>query len=130
MHIRISLCIKFHFEQTILNFWTKFAQERYLWSKRGKVNIIIEFRIFKLLSLYQIFWFFWPDFSKKDFSGITQKKWTPHIFFIFLHIQISQVRNFSSNWQILIFWTKFVQKGIFSRKQKKWTSPWNSTYFN
>ena len=26
--------------------------------------------------------------SKKDFSGLKQKKWTPHIFYIILHIQI------------------------------------------
>ena len=38
LHIRIILCIKSHFEQTILNFWTKFAQERHLWSKTEKVN--------------------------------------------------------------------------------------------
>ena len=50
----MSLCSKFHFEQTVLNFWTKFAQVRYLWSKTDKVNII-EFRIFKLV--------FVPNFS-------------------------------------------------------------------
>ena len=198
MHIWISLCIKFHFEQTILNFWTKFAQERYLWSKTEKVNIIIEFRLFKLVlvpnfSLNWQFWFFWPDLPKKGFSGLKQKKWTPHIFYIILHIQISLVQNFSSNWQylffgsnlhkkvflwsktekviiiiefrifklvswyqifkhifyivlyikislvtnfiwlkllILIFWTKFAQKGISSRQEKKWTSPWNSKSLN
>ena len=27
LHIRISLGIKFYLEQTILNFWTKFAQK-------------------------------------------------------------------------------------------------------
>ena len=26
----VSLCIKLHFEQTTLNFWTKFVQEEYL----------------------------------------------------------------------------------------------------
>ena len=30
--------MKFHFEQAIFNFWTKFAQEGYLWSKTEKVN--------------------------------------------------------------------------------------------
>ena len=85
-------------------FWTKFAQERYLWSKAEKVNIIIEFCIFKLVlvpnfSLNWQFWFFWPDLPKKGFSGLKQKKWTPHIFYINLHIQISLVRNFSPNWQ-------------------------------
>ena len=101
MHIRISLCIKFHFEQTILNFWTKFAQDRYLWSKTEKVNIIIEFRVFKLVlvpnfSLNWQFGFFWPDLPKKSFSGLKQKKLTPLIFHIILHIQIGLVRNFSS----------------------------------
>ena len=108
MHIQSSLCIKFHFEQTILNFWTKFAQERYLWSKTEKVNIIIEFRIFKLVlvpnfSLNWQFWFFWPDLSKKGFSGLKQKKWTPHIFYIILHIPISLVRNFGSDLQFWFF---------------------------
>ena len=104
MHIQISLCIKFHFEQAILNFWTKFAQERYLWSKAEKVKIIIEFCIFKLVLVPNFilnwqFWFFWPDLLKKGFSNLKQRKWTPHIFNIILHIQIRLVRNFSSNWQ-------------------------------
>ena len=49
------------------------------------------------------FSFFWPDLSKKGFSGLKQKKWTPNIFYIILHIQISQVPNFSSNWQFWFF---------------------------
>ena len=157
---------------TILNFRTKFAEERYLWSKTEKFNIIIEFCLFKLVlvpnfSLNWQFWFFWPDLSKKGFSGLKQKKWTPHIFYIILHIQISLVRNFSSNWQfwffgpnlpkkvfpvknskcehhqwilhiqislgtrfqlkltILIFLTRFTQKGFFWSKTEKV----NTTYF-
>ena len=136
LHIRISLCIKFHFEQTILNFWTKFTQERYLCSKTEKVNII-EFRIFKLVlvpsfSLNWQCWFFWLDLPKKGFSVLKQKKCTPHIFFIILHIQISLVRNFSSNWEFdeLILWIKFAQKDISSRKQEKWISPWHYAYLN
>ena len=123
MHIWISLCIKFHFEQTILNFWTKFAQERYLWSKTEKVNIIIEFRLFKLVlvpnfSLNWQFWFFWPDLPKKGFSGLKQKKWTPHIFYIILHIQISLVWNFSANWQFLLFGSN-LHKKLFPVKNGK-----------
>ena len=123
MHIRISLCIKFHFEQTILNFWTKFAQERYLWSKTEKVNIIIEFRLFKLVlvpnfSLNWQFWFFWPDLPKEGFSGLKQKKWTPHIFYIILHIQISLVWNFSANWQFLLFGSN-LHKKLFPVKNGK-----------
>ena len=123
-----TLCIRFHSEQTILNFWSKFAQERYLWSKAKKMNITIEFRVFKSLGTK----FFWPDLSKKVFSSLKQRKWTPHFFFIILHIQISLVRNFSSNWEFdeLILWIKFAQKDISSRKQEKWISPWHYAYLN
>ena len=93
----ITLCIRFHSEQTILNFWSKFAQERYGQSK--KMNIIIEFGVFKSLGTK----FSWPDLSKKVFPSLKQRKWTPHFFYIILHIQISLVRNFSSNWQFSFF---------------------------
>ena len=43
--------MKLHFEQTVLDFWTEFAQERYLLTKTEKVNIIIEFRIFEFQSI-------------------------------------------------------------------------------
>ena len=124
MHIRLSLCIKFHFEETILNFWTKFTQERYLCSKTEKVNIIIEFRIFKLVlvpnfSLNWQFWFFLTRFTQKGFfSGLKQKKWTPHIFYIILHIQISLVRNFSSNWQFWFFGPNLPKK-VFPVENRK-----------
>ena len=67
-----------------------------------KVNIIIEFHIFKLVlvpnfSLNWQFWFFWPDLPKKGFSGLKQKKRTPHIFSLILHILISLVQHFSSS---------------------------------
>ena len=74
------------------------------------------------------FLFFGPDLPKKGFFGLKQKKWTPHIFYIIVHIQFSLVRNFTSD--NFDFWTKFAQKGISSRKQKKWASPWNSAYWN
>ena len=115
------------------------AQEGYLWSKTGKVNIIIEFRIFKLVlvpnfSLNWQFWFFWPDLPKKGFSGPKQKKWTPHIFYIILHIQISilhiqisLVQSFSSNWQFLFFGSNLHKKAFpvknwksFNRKNHHW----------
>ena len=91
-----------------MNFWTKFTQEKYLHSKTEKVNIIIEFCMFKLIlvpnfSLSWQFWSFWPDLPKKGFSGLKQKKWTPLIFYTILHFQISLVQNFSSNWQFWFF---------------------------
>ena len=69
------------------------------------MNIITEFSIFKLVSWYQIsvlsdnFEFFWPDLSKKSFSDLKQQNWSSYTFCIILHIQISLVRYFSSNWQ-------------------------------
>ena len=61
---------------------------------------------------------FWPDLPKKGFSGLKQKKWTPHIFYIILHIQISLVRNFSSNWQFY-FLDQICTKRCFRSKTEK-----------
>ena len=54
LHIRISLCIKFHSEQTILDFWTKFAQQRYFWPKTEKMNIFSEFIQMSLGTKFQL----------------------------------------------------------------------------
>ena len=115
LHIQISLCIKFNFEQTILNFWTKFTQARYLCSKTEKMSIIIKFCIFKLVlvpnfSLNWQYWFFWLDLSKKVFSGLKQKKWTSHVFYIMLHIQISLMWNWSSKWQFWFFGSNLAKR--------------------
>ena len=123
MHIRISLSIIFHSEQIVLNFWSKFAQKRYLWSKAEKVNVIIEFWLFTLVlvpnfSLNWQFWFFWPDLPKKSFPGLQKKKWTPHIFYIILHIQISIVRNFSLNLQFWFF-CPYLPKKVFPVENRK-----------
>ena len=106
-----------------MNFWTKFAPKRYLWSKTEKVNIIIEFCSFKLVLVpnFKLSWQFWfslPDLPKKGLFGLKQKKWTPHIFYIILHIQISLVRNFSSNWQFWFFGPN-LHKNIFLVKNWK-----------
>ena len=93
-----------------------------IYGQKQKFNII-EPHLFKLVlvpnfSLNWQFWFFWPDLPKKGFSGLKQKKWTPHIFYIILHIQISLVRNFSSNWQFSFFGPNF-QKNAFPDKYWK-----------
>ena len=41
--IRISLNTKFQLKQTIINFWTKFAQKRNFHPKTEKVNITVKF---------------------------------------------------------------------------------------
>ena len=87
------------------------------------MKIIIELHIFKLVLVpnFRFNWqfrFFWPDLPKKGFSGLKQKKWTPHIFYIILHIQISLVRNFSSNWQFWFFGPNLPKK-VFPVKTRK-----------
>ena len=47
-HTLIILGPKFHLEQTILSFWTRFAQKGYSQPKRKNLNITIEFSIFEL----------------------------------------------------------------------------------
>ena len=49
-------------------------------------------------------------FTQKGFSGLKRKKGTPLIFHTILHIQISQARNFSSNWQFWFFGSNLPKK--------------------
>ena len=89
-----------------------------------KVNIIFEFHIFKLVLIQNFklnwqFWVFWPDLSRKGFSNLKQKQWTPHIFYIILlDIQICLVRNFSSNWQFWFFRPNLTKR-VFPAKNRK-----------
>ena len=112
----------FQLKLTIAIFWTKFAQEKYLWSKTEKVSIIIEFRLFKLVSWYQIsaltdnFDFFDQICPKKVF--LVKNRKSEHHHWILL-IQISLGTKFQLKLTISIFCTTFAQKGISSRKQKK-----------
>ena len=74
----ISLGTKFQVKLKILFFWTKFAQKEYSWSKTEKVNIVIEFCIFKLVwvpnfSLDLTIGFFGPNFPKKGVSSLKLK---------------------------------------------------------
>ena len=61
---------------------------------------------------------FGPDLPKKGSSGLKQKKLTTHIFHIILHIQISLVQNFSSNWQF-DFSDQIFPKRYFQSKAEK-----------
>ena len=62
----------FVFHQTILSFWTKFAQKENFQSKTEKVNITTKFSIFALVSdakfhLKQIILFFCTKFAQKGY---------------------------------------------------------------
>ena len=80
LHIRISLCIKFHFEQIILNFWTKFTQERYLCSKTEKVTSSLNSAYSPNFSLNWQFWFFFIRFIQKGFFWSKTEKVNPAYF--------------------------------------------------
>ena len=117
MHIRIILCIKFDVEQTRKIFMVKKRKsEHNHWISHTQIGFGTKFQL-KLKVLR-----FWPDLFKKSFSRLKQEKWAPHISCIMLHIQISaQTVNFD-------FLDQFCPKCISRRKQKTWTSPWNSAY--
>ena len=116
LYIWISLSTNFQLKLTIGIFWTKFAKKgSYFQSKTDKIDTSIEFCLFELVLLPNFtfnkkFWIFGLDLPKKGFSGLKKKKWTPHIFYIILHIQISLVRSFSLNWQFLFFGSNLHKK--------------------
>ena len=56
--------------------------------------------------------------TKKDFSSLKQKNCTQHIFYAILHIQISLVRNFSSNWHFWFFGPN-LHKKLFPVEKRK-----------
>ena len=129
----VYLSTIFALKLTIAIFLDQICPKRYFRSKTENMNVIITFRLFKLVLVpnFSLNWwllFFWLDLPKKSFSGLKQKKWTPCFFYIILHIQIGLGRNFNSNWHFWFLWNKFTQKGISCRKLKKWTSSLNSTY--
>ena len=121
LHIRISLCIKFHLKLIILTFWTKFAHKGHFWSKTKKVNTTIEFCIFELVyvSSFTLNWQYWqfgPNLPKKGILIESEK--SEHCHWI-LHIRISLCIKFHLKLIILTFWTKFAHKGHFWSKTKK-----------
>ena len=122
LHIQISLVQNFSSNWHIWFFGPNLPKKVFL-VKNWKVNTITEFCIFKLVfvtnfSLNWQFWIFWPDLPKKGFTGLKQKKWTSHTFYIILNIQVSLVRNFSSKWQ---FWFSRpnLPKKVFQSKKEK-----------
>ena len=124
LHIQISLVQNFSSNRQFLFFGSNLHKKVFLVKNYEKINIIIEFHIFKLVSWYSNsaltdnFWLFWQDLCKKGFSGLKQKKWTSHIFYIILHIQISPVWNFNSDSQFWFFGPNLSKK-VFPVKNKK-----------
>ena len=95
--------------------------KKYFQSKDEKVNIIIEFCIFKLVlvpkfSLKWQFWFFASNLPKKIFPVENRKSEYHHGI---LHIWISLGTKFEPKQTILCIWTKFTQKRYFQSKTEQ-----------
>ena len=122
LRIWISQGTKFQIKLTILIFWTKFTQKEYL-VKIGKKQL--------MNSAY--FEFLVPNFSFKDklcpkrVVPVKNRKSEQH--HQILHIQISLGTKFHLKLTILIFWTKFAQKGISNLNQKKMNTTIKSCIF-
>ena len=95
--------------------------KKYSGSKMEKVNIITEFRTFKLILVSNFnsnwqFWFFGPNLPKKVFPVENRKSEYHHGI---LHIWISLGTKFQLKLIILSFWTKFTQKRYFQSKTEQ-----------
>ena len=99
----------FVFHQTILSFWTKFAQKENFQSKTEKVNITTKFSIFALVSdakfhLKQIILFFCTKFAQKGYFPFKagQMNFTTK----FRILVLVEVPNFTLNRQLWFFKSK------------------------
>ena len=107
MHIHITLSRRFQLEVKILIFRNNFPQKGYFHSKTEKVNITIDFCIFKLVSISNIsfkeqFWLFAPNLPKNGISALKDKR--EHHYWI-LYIQIGLNPKFQFEIIIITLWT-------------------------
>ena len=103
-------------------FLDKIWPKRYFWSKIGKLNMTIEFFIFKLFlepnfSLNWQFLFFGPNLPEEGYSWLKIEK--VNITINILFIQISLVTKFQLKLTISMFLSKFTQKGLFLVENRK-----------
>ena len=109
-------------------FWTKFAQKGCFPSKTEKVNTTIEFFILKILIILGI------KFQLKltIFDALEQVcpkrmcriwNWKSECYHWILHIPISLDGIFKLKLTVLIYWTKFAQKGCLRPKTEIGNTP-------
>ena len=113
MDMQISLGTKYQLKLTTLIFWTKFNKKRLFRPKTEGVNTTIEFCIVELVSVpnFSLNWqfcFFGPNFPKKVLSVENRKS---QLYHWIVDIRISLGTKIQLKQTILIFWTKFTQKG-------------------
>ena len=132
LHIRISLRTKIHYKETIFNLGPNLPKKGF-WSKTKKMRITIEFRIFKLVwapnfILNKQFWILVRNLPKKSIFHRKRKKTTIEICISAYHICLGN--NFQRRLTILIFWTRFAQKGCFRSKTEKVNTTMEFCIFN
>ena len=125
LHIQISCGAKFQLKLTILNFLNRFAPEGFFWSNTEKVMstpyifytiLHIQISLVRNFCSNWQFWFFGINLPKKVFLV---KNWKSEHYHSIPHIQISLGIKFPLKLTILIFFTKFVQKGFLWFKTEK-----------
>ena len=114
----MSVGTKFQLKQTILIFWTKYAQQGH--SNTEKVNITIEFSMFELIYVSNFtfnkqFWILEPNSPKKVIPGSNTKK--VNITINFSILELNTKFHFKQFWN---FGLNLNKKAIFGLKQKKW----------
>ena len=120
-------------------FWTKFTQKGYSSFKSEKVNITIEFCIFKLVSVANFklklltILTFWTKFTQIGYLRSKSEKVNITIEFCIFELFYNQFHRvnfrysvsycigtkFQNKLTILAFWTKFAQKEYFWSKAEK-----------
>ena len=121
LHSRISVPTKFWLQLVILTFWSIFSPKGYFILKTKKMNITLNsacsnYSSYQILTSTDKFDFFDQICTKRRFAPGNKKReshhWIPHI-------RISLGSKFQHKVTIVIFPTKFAQKGNLHSKTKK-----------
>ena len=128
LHFQITLGTKFQLKLTFFIFLTRFDQKGFFWSKTEKVsntyflhNSGYSNSSSAKFQLNLTILILWTKFAQKRyFKSKTEKV---NIIIEFCIFKLALVSNFSLNWKFDFLDQICTKKGIFSRKQKKWTSP-------
>ena len=118
LHIRIPVGTRLHLKLIILTFLTKLAQKGGVFDRKQKKWIPPLYSVHSNWFRLQILWLFLIKNRNSENHHYT------------LDVRISVGTNFYLKPTVLIIWTKFVKKGRFWSKTKKWTPPLKSAYSN
>ena len=128
LHIRDSLS-----STNNINFLNQISRKRILpiksWKNEHHHRIVhIRISLSTKFQLIVIVLIFWTRFAQKGCFHYKTKKLNTTVDFCIY--KLVQVPNLSLNWQLWVFGSNLLKKGISGFKQKKWKSPLNSAYSN